>query len=147
MPTTRLLALAVAVLALPASASAATTYTVNPGQKIQDAVDSAAAGDTILIKAGTYQESVAVSKAGLTFTGEPGATVLSPSTATGATPTFSFTATSGEPDVMGGLILLNLLTTGPVVQGPAIGLIVRDSTVLGAKGDGVDFGGSDKNLV
>jgi hypothetical protein len=147
LSTHRLSLLAVlAALAVPAAASA-TTYTVNPGEKIQDAVDKAAAGDTIVIKAGTYNESVSVTKAGLTFTGEPGAVVLSPSSATGSTPTFSFSATAGNPDAIGGLVIANEVTTGPAVAAPTVGLALTDSTVLGAKGDGVDFGGSAKDLV
>jgi len=149
MPATRRLMLlaALAALVAPAAASAATTYTVNPGDKIQDAVDKAAAGDTILIKAGTYNESVTVSKAQLTFTGEPGATVLSPSSATGSTPTFSFTATSGSPDVVNSLIIANEVTTGPAIAVSTAGLTLADSTALSTKGDAVDFGGSAKDLV
>ncbi len=44
--------------------SHAATITVSPGQSIQAAVNSASAGDTIQIHAGTYNESVTVSKSG-----------------------------------------------------------------------------------
>lgn len=145
--TTRLfLAAALAALTVPATA-AATTYTVNPGEKIQAAVDKAAAGDTIQIKAGTYAESVTVPTAGLTIAGEAGVNVVNPSSATGSTPTFSFTATSGEPDVLTGLTVANAQTTGPAVKAPTVGLVVRDSVLIGSKGDALDFGGSAKDLV
>ncbi|HPR66329.1 MAG TPA: NosD domain-containing protein, partial [Methanothrix sp.] len=50
-------------------AGAATTWTVNPGESIQAAVDAAAAGDTILVQSGTYYENVIVYEAPLTLQG------------------------------------------------------------------------------
>jgi polygalacturonase len=58
------LALAFTLLAMPASRAA--TVEVSPGPNaIQNAVNAAAAGGTLLIHAGTYNESVTVSKFGL----------------------------------------------------------------------------------
>lgn len=46
---------------------AANTITVSPGQSIQAAVNSASAGDTILVSAGTYNERVTISKSNITL--------------------------------------------------------------------------------
>jgi uncharacterized repeat protein (TIGR01451 family) len=48
---------------------AATTWTVNPGESIQSAINNAAAGDTILVQSGTYYENVIVYEAPLTLQG------------------------------------------------------------------------------
>ncbi len=45
--------LAAIVFILPGSLTA-TTYYVNPGEKIQDAIDGSTNGDTIIVRAGTY---------------------------------------------------------------------------------------------
>jgi hypothetical protein len=55
----------------------AATITVSPGQSIQSAVNSANAGDTVQIRAGTYNESISVSRSGtasapIVITGYPG---------------------------------------------------------------------------
>ncbi len=48
---------------------ASTTHTVSPGQSIQEAIDSAQLGDTILVQAGKYYETLVVGKS-LTLVGE-----------------------------------------------------------------------------
>ncbi|MFI1169253.1 nitrous oxide reductase family maturation protein NosD [Streptomyces sp. NPDC020801] len=58
--------------------SAQRTHTVHPGESIQKAVDSAKAGDTVLLLTGTYHESVQVTTPGLTLRGTGNATVLKP---------------------------------------------------------------------
>ncbi len=101
----------VAVLAIPAAAQAA-TYTVSPGQKVADAAAAAKAGDTILIKAGVYPESVTIAADGVTVRGEVGAALTG---APGSTaPTLNFTAQSGAADVVTTLIV------GSTGGGPAI---------------------------
>ncbi|MDH6629663.1 nitrous oxidase accessory protein NosD [Streptomyces sp. LBL] len=57
-----------------------TTHVVRPGESIQKAVDAAAPGDTVLVSPGTFQESVKVSKPGLTLRGMGARTVIKPGT-------------------------------------------------------------------
>ncbi|NQU76754.1 MAG: hypothetical protein HQ546_10625 [Planctomycetes bacterium] len=65
-----ILAVAALMMAGAVPAEAASTWTVNPGDSIQTAVNSAADGDTISIVAGTYTEQVGVTAGkGLTFAG------------------------------------------------------------------------------
>ncbi|MBN0043443.1 right-handed parallel beta-helix repeat-containing protein [Streptomyces actuosus] len=56
-------------------------HLVRPGQSIQDAVDAAAEGDTVLLLPGTYRESVKVTTPGLTLRGIGRRTVITPGTA------------------------------------------------------------------
>lgn len=55
--------------AASAASGAAGTITVRPGQSIQAAVDAAKPGDTIVVKAGTYHESVTIAKNQITLKG------------------------------------------------------------------------------
>ncbi|MFG2636627.1 nitrous oxide reductase family maturation protein NosD [Streptomyces sp. NPDC048362] len=61
----------------PASA-AHRVHVVRPGQSIQKAVNAAQAGDTVLVTAGTYHESVTVKTPGLTLRGMGQRTVIRP---------------------------------------------------------------------
>ena len=85
--TTR--ALGVAVLALTAllvaaMPAAATTRTVHPGQSIQAAIDLSSPGDTVLVKKGTYHESLQIlDKDRITLKGQHA--VLKPSAGPGTT--------------------------------------------------------------
>lgn len=56
------------------------THIVHPGQSIQQAVDAARPGDTVLLTAGTYHESVMVHTADVTLRGMGRDTVIKPST-------------------------------------------------------------------
>ncbi|MEG3630205.1 right-handed parallel beta-helix repeat-containing protein [Streptomyces poriticola] len=55
-----------------------TTHLVQPGESIQKAVDAAKPGDTVLLTAGTYRESVLVTTSRLTLRGVGPRTVLEP---------------------------------------------------------------------
>lgn len=53
-------------------AHAATVRVVHPGQSIQQAVDGARPGDTILVLPGTYHESVLLTASDVTLRGRAG---------------------------------------------------------------------------
>ncbi|MEU9383463.1 NosD domain-containing protein [Streptomyces sp. NPDC048279] len=53
-------------------------FLVHPGESIQKAVDAARPGDTVMVLAGTYRQSVRVTKSDLTLSGVGPATVLQP---------------------------------------------------------------------
>ncbi|MEH0553511.1 MULTISPECIES: right-handed parallel beta-helix repeat-containing protein [unclassified Streptomyces] len=59
-------------------------HLVHPGQSIQQAVDAAAPGDTVLVAFGTYRESVTVKTPGLTLRGMGRGTVIRPAAVSGA---------------------------------------------------------------
>ncbi|MFF3336846.1 nitrous oxide reductase family maturation protein NosD [Streptomyces sp. NPDC002888] len=61
-------------------ASVPTVHVVYPGESIQEAVDAAQPGDTVLLTPGTYRESVRVTTSGLTLRGVGRSTVLQPGT-------------------------------------------------------------------
>src|SRR5215212_9967409 len=65
-------ALVIIALLLPAPASAATTYTVGPGQSIAGALATAADGDTIHVLPGTYVEQPLTVDHAVRIEGEPG---------------------------------------------------------------------------
>ena len=50
------------ILLAAGAAEAGITWTVNPGESIQAAINSASNGDTIVVAAGTYNEAVVVNK-------------------------------------------------------------------------------------
>jgi len=70
----------ISVLAPPSASPvrAASTWYVNPGERIQAAVDAAIPGDTIIVRDGTYIENVSVNKEGLTLVSlnGPSATII-----------------------------------------------------------------------
>jgi hypothetical protein len=86
----RFLATAIALLLAPSAASAATTYTVEPGSTITAALAQAGDGDTIHVRAGSYSEQPMTVAHAVRIEGEPGTTVT---TATGdpAKPVFKVT--------------------------------------------------------
>ncbi|WP_236652380.1 right-handed parallel beta-helix repeat-containing protein [Streptacidiphilus neutrinimicus] len=61
-----------------ASVPGTSVHLVHPGQSIQAAVDAAAPGDTVLVSAGHYHESVLLRTDGVTLRGAGPLTVLSP---------------------------------------------------------------------
>ena len=68
------LVLAVSTVWFPTAARAATRV-VHPGESIQAAIDASAPGDTVLVKAGEYYESVTIHTNGLTLRAESGVTL------------------------------------------------------------------------
>ncbi|MER5274888.1 right-handed parallel beta-helix repeat-containing protein [Streptomyces sp. NPDC002809] len=66
------------VVAPSVPAAAAGGHVVRPGQSIQAAVDAAQPGDTIIVRPGTYRESVLITTPGLTLRGSGNRTVIQP---------------------------------------------------------------------
>ncbi|MFC9092527.1 nitrous oxide reductase family maturation protein NosD [Streptomyces sp. NPDC057072] len=62
-----------------ATAAGPSTHLVRQGDSIQKAVDAAGSGDTVLVSAGTYRESVRITKP-LTLRGMGRSTVITPAT-------------------------------------------------------------------
>jgi nitrous oxidase accessory protein NosD len=60
------------------SAAGHMIHTVRPGESVQQAVDAAAPGDTVLVMPGVYHESVKVTTAGITLRGTGRRTVIEP---------------------------------------------------------------------
>ena len=68
----RIFIIVLALLGLCSIASAATIYIPDNYAKIQWAVDNASAGDTIIVRDGTYTENINVNKPHLTIRSENG---------------------------------------------------------------------------
>lgn len=71
-------ATALGLAAVPSTASGQRDLVVRPGESIQSAVDAAQPGDTVVVLAGTYRESVLITTPGLTLRGAGGRTVITP---------------------------------------------------------------------
>lgn len=79
-------ATALSLAAVPTAASGHRDHVVHPGESIQGAVNAAQPGDTIVIRPGTYRESVLITTPGLTLRGTGGRTVITPAAVKTAKP-------------------------------------------------------------
>ncbi|MFF6781195.1 right-handed parallel beta-helix repeat-containing protein [Streptomyces sp. NPDC012510] len=73
--------------AAPSAVADHRTHVVHPGESIQQAVDAAKEGETVLLTAGTFRESVTVRTSGLTLRGAGHNTVIAPARKKAATDT------------------------------------------------------------
>jgi parallel beta-helix repeat protein len=94
-----IVAVFVTMLAFVSVGCAADTYTVCPGggcnyTSIQAAIDAASAGDTIIVRDGTYTENVVVDVANLTLQSENGSAVTTVVAAVNSSDVFRVTANS-----------------------------------------------------
>jgi hypothetical protein len=143
---------AAGVLAAPATASAANTYTVTNGGSIQDAVNGAGPGDRIQVMAGTYNQDVSVptGKDNLTIVGLGGPRVngafkiasagvtldslLLQRDSGPSAPVLDVTATAAPAATLTKSIVVQN-SDGPGVQSAGGGLNVVDSSVLASTGN------------
>ncbi|WP_269858211.1 right-handed parallel beta-helix repeat-containing protein [Streptomyces sp. RPT161] len=113
-------------------ASAANRHIVRPGESIQEAVDRASPGETLLLLPGTYRESVEVTVPGLTIRGMGPRTVLAP----GATRSGTACARAGH----------GICVTGTPDQ-PIPGVRIRSLAVSGFPNDGIAASWTDRMSV
>jgi hypothetical protein len=171
-----LLTTAAAFLLVPATAPAATTYTVAPGQSIRAAVDGAGDGDTVHVLPGNYVEQPITVAHAIRIEGEPGTTVT---TTDASNPLFTITqggaaldglvlsrtsgadasvlavsATSGTTTIAHSLIVnatgAGGHTSPTVLGGVANSLAIADSLIVSGAGEGPALrlaGGSANTLV
>jgi hypothetical protein len=138
-----LLITATALLAVPAGASAATTYTVHPGESIAAALAQAGDGDTVHVLAGTYTEQPLTVSHAVRIEGDPG-TVVANASADASKALFTFTADGGALSTM-----TAASTAGPVVVGQAADLTLSGALIISAAGagPGLRFEGSGTSSI
>lgn len=136
-------------LAMPASAAG---RIVSPGQSIQAAIDAASPGDTIILKRGTYNENLSITKDKLTIIGN-GATLKPPATPGASTLCDALFADEGAPPppasngvcIAGEIDPETFTVTDPVAGTRINGLRVEGfagSGIVQVGGDGSRFTGN-----
>jgi nitrous oxidase accessory protein NosD len=128
------------VVGAAAPAGAQGVVVVKPGESIQDAVDAADPGTTILVKRGTYAENVAITTDGITLRGV-GARIVPP--AEGAP-----NACSPDAPVADGICAIGELDSAdtqapPVVTDPVSDVTISGFTVEGFAETGILFLGAE----
>lgn len=131
--------------ALPAQA--ASTQVVRPGESVQQAVDRAKPGDTILLMPGTYRGSVLVKVSNVTIRGAGAATVITPAAGTGHAP--GTASGAGVTDPTGGDC--SAPGHGICVLGRAGhrvgGVVIESLTVSGFAKNGISGSETDRMTV
>ncbi|MFB7616297.1 nitrous oxide reductase family maturation protein NosD [Kitasatospora sp. NPDC056181] len=94
--TTALTTALTTLAAAPPAHAAGALHLVQPGESIQQAVDSARPGDTVQLLAGTYRGSVRITTPGLTLRGVGPQSVIAPGTAADGTAGDSVCAAAGH---------------------------------------------------
>jgi nitrous oxidase accessory protein NosD len=142
----RYVALALALAAgFPAlAAESGKTWTVSPGQSIQEAVDQAAPGDTVQVLPGEYAQSVEIKKDGITLKGleyENERTTLKAKDAEENEPLPCGIRVSGNDTTVSGLIIDGFSDAGiDISQGERIAVrdvLIRDTAEFGLRAKGV----------
>lgn len=146
-------AAAIAALAAPAAAQAATTYSVAAGngtcggadrtcESLVAAAGAVSAGDTVTVAPGTYAESPVFAVANVTITGSttaPGVLV---------TGSMTFSGDGGTPSVLEKVVVAPSTAASPAVgvNGSA-GVAVRDSLLVSTGGTGMTISNGAGNAL
>jgi nitrous oxidase accessory protein NosD len=141
-----LVAVAAGAMAL-ASPAAAKTRVVTPGKSIQKAIDKSKPGDTVLVKAGSYAESLQISTNKVTLRGQ-GKVILTQPT----TPATTFcNQQSDSPTKATGVCVVGQVTIPaggqPEVTKTVNGVKVVGLTVKKFGGDGIFIFGAKRTIV
>ena len=130
-----------------APVQAASSQIVSPGESIQQAVDRAHPGDTILLAPGTYRGSVVVTVPDLTIRGAGSATVIAPAAEAARPP--AATRAAGATDPTGGDCTAP--GNGICVLGTAghrvTGVVIDSLTVSGFAKNGISGSETDQMTV
>jgi parallel beta-helix repeat protein len=136
------------LLGLPATAAWAggsKVRVVRDGDSIQEAIDAASPGDTILVKPGTYAEALVIQTDDLTLKGSKG-TVLEPP-AGEPEPCFEFGPPGAPPTADGICVLGEISPQGQVLE-RVEDLSISGFTINGFSGSGIfAFGTEDLRAV
>jgi hypothetical protein len=112
---------------------------VRAGESIQDAIDEADAGDTIIVKSGTYAEHLVITKTIKLLSW--GATLMAPETPGAPTP-----CSGGEPGI-DGICIAGVFTVSPegevTVTDPVDDVVVAGFHIVGFEGTGINVIGGD----
>jgi nitrous oxidase accessory protein NosD len=131
---------------LPAQAAGSHVLVVHPGQSIQAAIDRAQPGNTIVVKPGTYHETLLITKDRLTLRGEDvddaDAVLMPPSPAPPPNQ-----CTAANQGLMSGICVLGTLDAMGNVTRNVVGDRVRGLKIEGFPANGVFGFGTDRLTV
>jgi hypothetical protein len=135
-----------AVFVLPSAEAYGATVNVTPGHSIQAAVNAAHAGDTIQVAAGTYRESVEVTKSLNIIGAGQGATILVPPSSP-PTKQSGFCFDRSTPTSFNGMCIHGAVDNNGNVTSPVGAVRVSGFTVKNFDGVGVLFFGASSPHV